>query len=69
MSKKLQEYLNLLNLPYEEAIERMSSKYGVVKDDYYRKKSYERFLKGENKTITGTCLSNFISKTSHLLMN
>lgn len=52
MSKKLQEYLNLLNLPYEEAIERMSSKYGVVKDDYYRKKSYERFLKGENKTIT-----------------
>lgn len=45
-------YLELLDLDYDEIIEYMLEKYGPAKDDYYREKSYERFLNGEIKNIT-----------------
>ncbi len=45
-------YLELLTKNYEEAIEILLKKYGKAEDDYYSEKSYERFLKGEIKSIT-----------------
>lgn len=51
MTKK-DEYLVLLSKTYNEAVECLLKKYGAAEDDYYREKSYERFLKGEIKSIT-----------------
>ncbi|WP_271400435.1 hypothetical protein [Salinicoccus roseus] len=51
MNKK-DEYLVLLSKTYNEAIEFLLKKYGVAEDDYYREKSYERFLNGEIKKIS-----------------
>lgn len=48
MNKK-EEYLNLLSKTYDEAVEILRQKYGQVKDDYFKEKSYERFFKGEIK--------------------
>lgn len=50
--KKKDEYLVLLSKTYNEAVECLLKKYGAAEDDYYREKSYERFLKGEIKSIT-----------------
>ncbi|MFB9860877.1 hypothetical protein ACFPFV_08010 [Salinicoccus siamensis] len=50
MDKK-DEYLSLLSKPYNEAVEFLLNKYGAAEDDYYREKSYERFLNGEIKSI------------------
>ncbi len=50
--KKKDEYLSLLSKTYNEAIEFLLEKYGTAEDDYYREKSYERFLNGEIKYIT-----------------
>lgn len=49
--EKYDGYLNLLNSSYEEAINTLKNKYGEVVDDYFREKSYNRFLKGEIKSI------------------
>lgn len=45
-------YNSLLNMSYEEAIHYLLNKYGEVSDDYFKEKSYARFLRGEIKTIT-----------------
>lgn len=50
--KKKDEYLVLLSKTYNEAVECLLKKYGAAEDDYYREKSYERFLRGEIKSIT-----------------
>lgn len=52
MENKLNYYKNLLNLSYNEAIELLLKKHGPVKDDYFREKSYARFLNKEIKKIT-----------------
>lgn len=49
---KYEAYLNLLSKTYDEAVDHLLTKYGEVKDDYFRESSYERFLKGEIKSIT-----------------
>ncbi|GEK33080.1 hypothetical protein [Kurthia sibirica] len=46
------EYENLLLKKYDEVIEFLLRKYGSVKDDYFREKSYQRFMNGEIKNIT-----------------
>lgn len=48
---KFNEYIELLNSSYEEAIDFLKNKYGEVTDNYYKKNSYQRFLNGEIKTI------------------
>lgn len=50
--KKKDDYLVLLSKTYNEAVECLLKKYGSAEDDYYREKSYERFLRGEIKSIT-----------------
>lgn len=50
--KKKDEYLVLLSKTYNEVVEFLLKKYGAAEDDYYREKSYERFLRGEIKSIT-----------------
>lgn len=50
--KKIDDYIFLLNLSYDQAVERLLLKYGAAKDDYYRESSYNRFLNGEIKNIT-----------------
>lgn len=50
--KKKDEYLVLLSKTYNEAVEFLLKKYGPAEDDYYREKSYYRFLRGEIKNIT-----------------
>ena len=49
---KLTEYKQLLSKNYDKAIEILFEKYGAAEDDYFSKKSYERFFKGEIKQIT-----------------
>ncbi|CAD2077021.1 hypothetical protein [Jeotgalicoccus meleagridis] len=51
-SDKLNEYLSLLELTYTEAVQYLLSKYGPATVDYYSEQSYERFLRGEIKSIT-----------------
>lgn len=51
MNIKIEEYTYLLNLSYIEAVTLLLDKYETVKDDYYREKSYERFLRKEIKSI------------------
>lgn len=51
MNKK-DEYLVLLSKTYNEAVEFLLKKYGAAEEDYYREKSYERFLRDEIKSIT-----------------
>lgn len=48
---KVNDYVTLLFMNYDEAIQVLLVKYGPVKDNYFKKKSYERFLNGEIKTI------------------
>ena len=52
MVDKLNGYLNLLSLSYEDAVDNLLKKYGSVKDDYFRENSYKRFFAGEIKSIT-----------------
>ena len=42
----------MLTLSYDAAVEILKFKYGTGLDDYYREKSYKRFLKKEIKSIT-----------------
>lgn len=48
---RVNDYYKLLELSYDEAVEHLLNKYGAVIDDYYREKSYVRFLKGEIKSV------------------
>lgn len=52
MNEKLNDYNDLVNLSYDEAVHRLLHKHGGSNDDYYREKSYDRFLKKEIKSIT-----------------
>ncbi|WP_206613204.1 hypothetical protein [Latilactobacillus curvatus] len=49
---KLNYYLSLTKMSYEDVVNKLIIKYGAVNDDYFRKASYERFLKNEIKHIT-----------------
>jgi hypothetical protein len=51
-SEKLNTYLKLSELSYDDAVASLLAKYGSAKDDYFRPKSYQRFLDGEIKSIT-----------------
>ena len=49
--------LNIMNIvnyyaTYSQAVAYLLNKYGAVTDDYYKEKSYTRFLNGEIKSIT-----------------
>lgn len=44
-------YNILLSKSYEEVVEYLLNKYGRAKDDYYREKSYQKFLNGKIKSI------------------
>ena len=55
-----QHYINLLNMSYDEVIVLLNKQYGKVTDNYYKEKSYNKFLNGEIK---------FISKGSFLRKN
>ncbi len=52
MNEKLKDYNDLANLSYDEAVHHLLHKYGGSNDDYYREKSYDRFLNKEIKSIT-----------------
>ncbi|WP_226910158.1 hypothetical protein [Marinilactibacillus psychrotolerans] len=52
MENKLEYYSYLLTLSYDEAVIFLLDKYGISKDDYFREKSYEKFLKKQIKSIT-----------------
>lgn len=52
MQTKLEYYSDLLTLSYDEAATLLLDKYGISKDDYFREKSYEKFLKQQIKSIT-----------------
>lgn len=52
METKLEYYTYLLTLSYDEAVISLLDKYGASKDDYFREKSYEKFLKNQIKSIT-----------------
>lgn len=45
------EYLDMLNMTYSQAVDYLLKKYGPGRDDYFREKSYQRFLAGEIKSI------------------
>lgn len=49
MNKKLSNYLNLLQLSYDDAVGFLLKKYGPVKNNYFKEKSYKRLLAGEIK--------------------
>ncbi|MDQ0359444.1 hypothetical protein [Breznakia pachnodae] len=49
--ENLEWYMKLLDKSYNECITILQQKYGEVRDDYFKQKSYERFLKGEIKKI------------------
>lgn len=49
---RIKQYNFLLSLSYDEAVNRLLEKYGPSKDDYYRERSYERFLNKEIKSIS-----------------
>lgn len=45
-------YTYLLSRSYDEAVEILLQKYGPAQDDYFREKSYQRFMNQEIKNIT-----------------
>lgn len=45
MKEKLNEYLALCELSYEEAVDVLNLKYGNVTDNYFKEESYKKFLK------------------------
>ena len=46
------EYKDLLSKTYDKAVDCLLQKYGPAQDDYFREKSYQRFMAGEIKNIT-----------------
>lgn len=55
-----EEYKDLLSKSYDEAVEFLLQKYGPAQDDYFREKSYKRFMNKEIKSIA----KGNISRTS-----
>lgn len=51
-SEKLQDYLTLSKMSYDNAIKYLIKKYGSAKDDYFRETSYQHFMNGEIKRPT-----------------
>lgn len=51
MATKTTHYYYLLTLSYNEAVRFLLNKYGLGKDDYFKEKSYDRFLRKEIKSI------------------
>ncbi|RPF57765.1 hypothetical protein [Abyssicoccus albus] len=51
-NEKIEYYLNLLKMTYDQLTRYLIDKYGPATDDYYRESSYYRFLNGEIKNIT-----------------
>lgn len=51
MIAKTEAYYQLLNLSYDGAVNFLLNKYGPSKDNYFKEKSYNRFLKKEIKSI------------------
>lgn len=49
---RLESYLKLLDGTYFDCVNVLILKYGEVKDDYYRERSYNRFLNDEIKNIS-----------------
>ncbi|HFU5941372.1 hypothetical protein NQ080_12025 [Enterococcus faecium] len=49
---KYNGYLELLSKTYVEAVSFLLQKYGSAQDDYFREKSYQKFLNGEIENIT-----------------
>lgn len=47
----MEEYVELLHKNYEDCCAYLLDKYGAVSDDYFSKVSYERFKKGEIKSL------------------
>lgn len=48
---KLTEYKKLLSMNYNDAVETLLQKYGPALDNYFKEKSYAKFLEGTNKSI------------------
>lgn len=48
---KLAEYKKLLSMNYDDAVETLLQKYGPALDNYFKEKSYAKFLDGINKSI------------------
>lgn len=46
------EYKDLLLKTYDEAVVFLLQKYGSAQDDYFREKSYKKFMNEEIKNIT-----------------
>lgn len=49
---KLDYYLSLIDMSYSDTVDLLVKKYGTVKDNYFKEKSYERLLLGEIKYPT-----------------
>ena len=49
---KYNYYKKFIYLSYYDAIQLLLKKYGKVKDDYFKEKSYNKFLNDEIKTIS-----------------
>lgn len=49
--KKYNYYKGLLSLSYSDAVQSLIEKHGEVVDNYYKEKSYNKFLNGEIKRI------------------
>ncbi len=52
MVRNLADYIEMTKMNYDEVVQKLIDKYGPATDDYYRESSYQRFLNGDNKTIT-----------------
>lgn len=50
MTEKFEEYQQLLNLNYDDAVQQLLTKYGAVPADYFVEKSYQRYMNNEIKT-------------------
>ena len=50
--EKYKYYRSLLKMSYAKVITLLLKKYDEVKDDYYKEKSYNKFLNGEIKSIS-----------------
>lgn len=48
---KYNEYSQLLDATYSQAVAYLLNKYGAVTDDYYKEKSYTRFLMEKSKVF------------------
>lgn len=49
--RKYNYYKGLLNLSYSDMVQHLIEKHGEVIDNYYKEKSYNKFLNGEIKSI------------------